>query len=156
MREKGFNGRKCGRVLLQKIVVSNGDRQRILKMVFVTCLCFLTMCKESSESGGVFIFFLFFFSLFFFFLKASSDLKKEASFQRVNFLPAMENVTAVEKCLPSSETLFMPAVCTSSSFISLTTTIQVCLFRGRQRGPYSCLCVYNRLLFCSMNKNEEK
>lgn len=50
-------------------------------MLFVSCLCFLTMCKESLKCV--------------IFLKASNNFKKEVSFQRVNFVPAVENVTAV-------------------------------------------------------------
>lgn len=59
-----------------------------------------------------------------FFSKLATISKKEVSLQTVNFMPARENVTAVRNTYPALNP-FVPAVCTFSSLISLTTTTQV-------------------------------
>lgn len=101
-------GENTAESFYRKLQVFKGDWQRIFKMLFVTCLRFLTIRKETSKCVV--------------FLKASTNFKKKVSSRSI-FHDCYGKCSSCEKC--SSEARFVPALCTSSSPISLTTTMQV-------------------------------
>lgn len=84
------------------------------------------MCKESLKCV--------------IFLKGSNNLKGSV-FSKSKFHAFCGKCNSCEKRIAGSETLFMPAVCASSSLISLTTTIQVSAYVCSGREAFMVVCV---------------
>lgn len=78
-----------------------------------------------------------------FFSQSQQQFQKGSVFSKGKFHACYGKHNSCEKHIPSSETLFMPTICTSSSLISLTTTIQVSAYvcSEGESGPYSCVCI---------------